>query len=385
MVETARRERWPLILFSTLVVVGLAAAGYLAFLHLKVHTDPAYQSFCSVNATVNCTSVAESRWAVFLGLPVATWGLVGYGLIGALALAGALRKKPHASFPAGLLYLLTGLALVGAVVLAVISKAVIHSWCLVCMVSWATTLGLFLIARRDLRRTGVPAVTAIRRELSYLAGSTSLAGAFVGAPIALVGALLILYPHYWEAPVRQGPGGLATGLTAEGSPWIGATDPKVTLEVFADYECPHCAKENFAIRDTLEQHPGVRLVFRNYPLDASCNPIISGPFHLQACRLALATTCAAEQGKFWELSDAIFQTTGKGDADLPSLVGQAGVDPERLRACMASDRAKQKLKADVMDGMRYDIRGTPAFIFDGRMYEGGIPPAVLARILAAAK
>lgn len=385
MVETARLERRPRILFLVLVAIGLWAAGYLAFLHLKVHTDPAYRSFCAVSAAVNCNSVAESSWAVFLGVPVAVWGLVGYGLMGALALAGLSRRRPHAAWTVGLLYLLTGVSLVGAVVLAVISKAVIESWCLVCMVSWAVSLGLFLVARYELRRSRLPAVTAVRKDLVALAGSTALSAVFVGGTLALVGGLVILYPRYWETPVRQGPGGLATGVTEDGSPWIGSADPTVTLTSFSDYECPHCAKENFGFREVLEQHPKLRLVFRHYPLDSSCNPVISGPFHLQACRLALATTCAAEQGKFWELSDAVFRTTGKGDADLPALVREAGVDPERLKACMESERAKRKLAADVHDGMRFDIRGTPAFVHDGRMYEGGIPPHVLQRILAGAK
>ncbi len=385
MVETARRERWSRILFLLLVAVGLWAAGYLAFLHVKVHTDPAYRSFCSVSAGLDCASVAESSWAVFLGIPVATWGLVGYGLIGALAFSGLRRRKPHGAWPNGLLFVLSGVSVVAAALLAVISKAAIESVCLVCMVSWAVSLGLFGIAWFELRRGKVPAVTALRRDAVALAGSTPLSVAFVGVPIALVGALWLLYPHYWETPMREGPGGLATGTTEDGSPWIGARDPKVTLVSFSDYECPHCAKENFAFRETLEQSPGLRLVFRHYPLDAACNPVIRGDFHKQSCRLALATTCAAEQGKFWELSDAIFRTTGKVEADLPTLIRESGVDGEKLRGCMESERAKKKLAADVYDGMRYNIRGTPAIVYEGRLFEGGIPKATLDRILAGAE
>jgi protein-disulfide isomerase/uncharacterized membrane protein len=385
MNEAARRERWPRILFLVLVAVGLWAAGYLAFLHVKVHTDPAYRSFCSVSAAVDCTSVAESRWAVFLGLPVATWGLVGYGLLALFAVSGLFRKRPHAAWPAGVLFALTGVSVLASAALAVISKVAIESVCLVCMLSWTVNLGLFLVAFRELRRTGLSPVTALRKDLVALSAGTVRPAVFVGLPLALVGAAWILYPHYWEVPVREGPGGLATGVTDDGSPWIGARDPKVTLVAFSDYECPHCAKENFGFREILEQHPGLRLVFRHYPLDHSCNPAMGGPFHREACRLALATTCAAEQGKFWELSDAVFRNLGKAPVDLDALVRETGVDGTRLARCMESDRAKKKLAADVYDGMRFNIRGTPAFVHDGRMYEGGIPPHLLERILAGAR
>ena len=56
-----------------LVLISIASGIYLAQVHLRVHTDPAYVGKCDVSATFRCSDVALSKYAVILGVPAAVW------------------------------------------------------------------------------------------------------------------------------------------------------------------------------------------------------------------------------------------------------------------------------------------------------------------------
>lgn len=45
------------------------------------------------------------------------------------------------------------------------------------------------------------------------------------------------------------------------SPRIGAKDPKLTLVVFTDYNCPYCKKFDPYLEKIVEKHPDVAVVF----------------------------------------------------------------------------------------------------------------------------
>ena len=55
-------------------VVGLAAAAYAAYIHYHLLYDPTYRSLCDVSARISCTTVYQSRYSTFRGVPVAVLG-----------------------------------------------------------------------------------------------------------------------------------------------------------------------------------------------------------------------------------------------------------------------------------------------------------------------
>ena len=117
--------------------LALALAGLvLSIVLVRVHNDAAagLTSFCTISEEINCDKVALSRWSLLFGVPVAVWGVAGYGLVVALAVWGLSAGRLHSRGPAGLLLVL-GLAFSAVSLgLAFISKAVIEAWCLL---SWA--------------------------------------------------------------------------------------------------------------------------------------------------------------------------------------------------------------------------------------------------------
>jgi protein-disulfide isomerase len=75
-------------------------------------------------------------------------------------------------------------------------------------------------------------------------------------------------------------------------------DAPVKIVEFSDFQCPYCEKVYPTIK-ALESKYGskISLEYRQYPLS----------FHPNAQKAAEASECAGEQGKFWEMHDAMFE------------------------------------------------------------------------------
>ena len=109
--------RWILVV---LCVVGIAAASLALREHYREDSSP-----CSINARWDCGIVNHSPYAVFLGVPVAVIGIVGYLLLGALAFKRAYRLTLLAALP--------GLAF--SLYLAHIERDLLGVWCIYCVIS----------------------------------------------------------------------------------------------------------------------------------------------------------------------------------------------------------------------------------------------------------
>ena len=109
--------RWVLVV---LCLVGVIAASLALREHYREDASP-----CSINERWDCGIVNHSPFAVFLGVPVAVIGIVGYLLLGALALKKAYRLMLLAALP--------GLAF--SLYLAHIEKDVLGVWCIYCAIS----------------------------------------------------------------------------------------------------------------------------------------------------------------------------------------------------------------------------------------------------------
>ena len=136
----------------------------------------------------------------------------------------------------------------------------------------------------------------------------------------------------------------------------GATNAKVTVIEYSDFECPFCKRFHPTMTQLLEEYPNdVRWVYRQAPL---------AQLHAKATKEAEATECAAEQGKFWELTDLIFEVTPSNDGlnldDLPKLAGQAGVpNIQQFQSCLDSGKYAQHVQDDLADAQSAGLRGTP--------------------------
>lgn len=103
---------------------------------------------CNVGS---CERVQSSRWSMFLGLPVATWGAGFYVLTLALTVSGLQPRFADSRRLSLLLVVLTGWGLAFTAWLNYLEAFVIHAWCEWCIGSATMVLILFVLAVLDWR------------------------------------------------------------------------------------------------------------------------------------------------------------------------------------------------------------------------------------------
>ena len=134
------RRKW----MAVVSLAGLFLGVYLTLYHYGFIGTLA----CNVSS---CEKVQTSRWSMFLGLPVATWGAGFYALMLALTVAGLQPRYESSRGLAVALVLLTGWGLLFTAWLNYLEAFVIHAWCEWCLGSASLVLILFVLALLDWR------------------------------------------------------------------------------------------------------------------------------------------------------------------------------------------------------------------------------------------
>ena len=154
-----------------------------------------------------------------------------------------------------------------------------------------------------------------------------------------------------------------------------ATAP-VTLVEYGDYECPYCGRA-YPIVKTIQEALGERLrfVFRNFPLSE---------MHPNAENAAEAAEAAGDQGKFWEMHDAIFEhQRALGLSHLVALAGNLGLDSEQVASDLKSHAHAPRVREDFMSGVRSGVNGTPTFFLNGVRHDDSWDQQTLQAALEA--
>lgn len=152
----------------------------------------------------------------------------------------------------------------------------------------------------------------------------------------------------------------------EGAPVRGAEGAPVTIVKFEDFHCPYCRRVQATLRELLLRYDGrVKVVHRDFPLDS---------VHPQARAAHEAARCAGEQGKFWDYHDILFANGPKSaPEDLKRYAEESALDLAKFEECLESGRTRAGIEADVAEGQRLGLTGTPAFLINGRLLAGAQP------------
>lgn len=148
-------------------------------------------------------------------------------------------------------------------------------------------------------------------------------------------------------------------------PSKGAENAPVTIVEFSDFECPFCGRVNPTIAQVMKEYEGkVKLVFRQFPLS----------FHPNAKKAGEASLCAADQGKFWEYHDVLFQNQKALGADaLKKYAADLKLDTAKFNTCLDSGEKAKAVEADQEAGAKAGVNGTPAFFVNGIPLSGAVP------------
>ncbi len=132
-----------------MVIAALSLVGVFVALYLTLYKFGVFGVLkCGVGS---CETVNTSRWATFLGLPVAAWGLGFY--VAALGVA-IIGSRDQFADSLGVSRLLVGMSAVGVAFsgwLTYLEAFVIHAYCMWCLVSAAIVSTIFVASVADWR------------------------------------------------------------------------------------------------------------------------------------------------------------------------------------------------------------------------------------------
>ncbi len=372
------------LIILSLALIGLAFAGSSTWVHYKLVTDPSYISPCDMTATFSCSQAYLSQYGSLGGVPVAIAGAAWFAVVAAIA----FFARPDKSSAAGsYIYVLSTVALAFVLYLGYASFAVLKTACVLCLGTYASVIGIFLVAGST---TKVP--------LGQLPGRLGRDfGAALKNPSALVAILAILggtgavaasFPKEGTRPVPPAPTAEQAGSFE--AAWaqqpridlgIPADGAKVVIVKFNDYQCPGCRQAHDYYKPVLEKfaqsHPGaVKQIVKDWPWDNQCNfnaPTATG--HPGSCAAAAAVRIAHDvsAAKATEMEDWIW-------ANQQTLTrASVKASAERILGINDFDRRyDQKLpdiRKDIADGGALTIRSTPTFFINGVRVEQILPPA----------
>ena len=153
----------------------------------------------------------------------------------------------------------------------------------------------------------------------------------------------------------------------------GSPDAPIVMVDFSDFGCPYCGRHARETQPALDKEfvaPGK--VFYKYV------PFVMGMFP-NGDLAARAAECAADQGRFWEMHDAIYadQQAWKRGSEPGSVFKRyavaTGMNATQFDACYKEDRGAARTRRANEAAGRLGIRATPTFFVDGRAIEGALP------------
>jgi len=164
-------------------------------------------------------------------------------------------------------------------------------------------------------------------------------------------------------------------------------NPKARIKVieYAAPMCPHCARmnaEGFPVLKSQYIDTGkVFYIFRVFPIGQADVP-------------AEAIARCLPKEEYFHFIDILFRNQDKWDPEngvtdveggLIAMGRLEGLTSDQVRTCMADKTAQQRVMAVEQDAAtRYGVTGTPTFVVDGEVMEGGAPwDDVKAKIDAA--
>jgi protein-disulfide isomerase len=203
-----------------------------------------------------------------------------------------------------------------------------------------------------------------------------------GLPLIIIGIVLVAavvgaYFLYSSSKSRSGNANRANAnanrtVNSATAP-VGANPPNmmgsptasVTVEEFADFQCPACASVHPVIKEVQATYGNrIRFIFRNYPL----------AMHPQAYEAAVATEAARMQdpAKFWTMANKLFETQ-QAWSNNPNYrqiwdgyAQEVGLDVERFKADMVGRDAKKRVDDDMARGRGLSIDSTPTLLVNGK-------------------
>ncbi len=386
-----------------LAFVGFVVAGWLLSTHIKFSSGQALLTeSCLLNVASHegCANIAVSGYSYLFGVvPLAAIAL-GYYFAMLVIIFWVMRNFQASYEPLYIAFNMATGAVLVSVVMFYISKFKVHSFCIGCATLWAVNLGIWPLLVKHLGLNWGNALAAnletFRHRKLQLKRERIVRWGSIASMLVLVFALIGSFAANMEAQATMYGGKDQAVNTfrdaqivflppeAVGGPTSKAGKNYVMdIVEFADFQCPACRLAAQYLRPFLLKHGDkVRFTDHNFPLDGACNPYTPNGPHDFACIAARAGICVAEQGKFFEFHDQVFDRQNElSEAMVREVVQSTGVDLAKFDECLKNPATEKHLQKEISWGDMIGLQSTPTFVINGKRLSGAFAPKQMEELL----
>ena len=151
----------------------------------------------------------------------------------------------------------------------------------------------------------------------------------------------------------------------------GTSSAQLTITEFADLQCPACKAYYPVTQQIMAAYPTqVKLVYKYFPLT----------MHKHSREAAQAAQAAGNQGKFWKMADLLFTNQNQLDPNswgevadaypfFEKYAKQLNLDMDKFKKDYSSKETADIIQAQVDEGNRVGIIGTPTFFINGKLIQ----------------
>lgn len=200
------------------------------------------------------------------------------------------------------------------------------------------------------------------KQLSHFLKTTE--GRFLTFIVALI---VLSFAYYFYAMSERKDMPVQEIIVTEKDHVRGTVGGKVTLVEFGDFQCPACLAYEPIVRQVTADNTGtLQVVFKHFPLTQ---------IHQNALLAAKASEAAANQGKFWEMHDMLYDKQKEWSGALNvrdifiSYAASLGLNVNQFTEDLNNSAIHDKVVAEYKEGVNLGVQGTPTFFLNGKMIE----------------
>jgi protein-disulfide isomerase len=199
--------------------------------------------------------------------------------------------------------------------------------------------------------------------------------------VAVAAGAAVFLSRQADEPSGTNAAPLATADIKSGGQSRGAADAELTLVEFGDYQCPYCAAFHPFVQEILNRYPKqVRLEFHHFPLIG---------IHPNAMAASKAVEAAGQQGRYWEMHDALFQYQNEWSSRpdpkpvFMAIANRIGINGTILVQAMENPQIQARIVKDVEQGDKAGVQAVPAFFINGRQVPVKLSMEDLVQVIEA--
>jgi protein-disulfide isomerase len=183
----------------------------------------------------------------------------------------------------------------------------------------------------------------------------------------------LIAPHKEEHAKQEA----AYDVPVGNSPVLGNKDAPVHIVVFSNFQCPYCARADKTLREIIKDPSldgKVNLVFKQFPFDR----------HPEARPASKAALAAAEQGKFWEMSEKIFShQNDMNQKNYEIWAKEVKLNVEKWKKDLKDNDAKYNaiIDEEIKLGEKAHLQGTPWILVNGWQFQDDLNAAGINKLI----